>query len=175
MPKKEAFKDVKIIRAYEQPLNLIHLISNSSFISGNKEKLEGLFKCTHKSCKICKLYIQEGSSFVTSNGSTWHVKCYANCNSLNVIYYLTCNFCSETTYTGKSDDLRQRTNGHISDIKHNRGGNFDGHVRNCALSNNKELLEPFFELRVFMVLKDYNRLLDYEAKLHAKGYDNMKR
>ena len=178
---KEAFRDVKIMEAYKQPPNLLRLISNSAFImnptgTNIAQKPRGLKKCTHPLCKICKLYIQEGESFVTSNGTTWQVKCHADCNSKNSIYYLKCLFCEgETTYSGKTDRTRTRTNGHISDIKNNRGGDFDKHVRACARKKGLELVEPFFELRIFMVLRDYESLLSYEAKIHRAGHDTMNR
>ena len=86
-----------------------------------------------------------------------------------------CNFCRITTYAGKTDDLRQRSNQHISDCRYNTGGDFDHHVYNCDRENKKELIEPFFEIKVFMVLNDYNKLLDYETKLHSQGHDTMNR
>ena len=79
----------------------------------------------------------------------------------------------ETTYAGKTDVLRTRTNQHISDIKCDRGGKFDEHVRQCARKHHRDLVEPFFELRVFFVLKRYSQLLDYEAMIHASGHDTM--
>jgi hypothetical protein len=178
---KNAFKNTNFIEAFKQPPNLLRRISSSAFITNvtnaNEDdtlKPTGLHKCSHPRCKICLLYIQEGDSFVTANGTTWIVRCYADCKSRNVLYYLKCCFCNgDTSYTGKTDNFRNRTNSHISDIRCNRGADFDEHVRNCAKKNNKPLVEPFFEARVFMVLKDYNNLLDYEAKLHAAGHDTM--
>ena len=120
------------------------------------------------------IYIQEGDSFQTSNGTTWHVRCHASCNSKNVVYFLKCSFCcGKTTYVGKTDNFRARTNNHISAIRTNRGADFDQHVRKCAENQAKDLVEPFFEARIFMVLNDYNSLLSYEAKLQAAGHDTM--
>ena len=50
---------------------------------------------------------------------------------------------------------------------------FDQHVRSCADNQAKDLIQPFFEAKIFMVVKDYNSLLSYEAKLHAAGHDTM--
>ena len=141
---QKAFENVKFIQSYKQPPNILRILSHSTFITENKEiKSSGLFKCKDKRCKICKLYINEGNSFKTANGTIWILKCYADCNSKNALYYLKCNFCNETSYTGKTDNLRQRTNQHISDCRYNTGGNFDTHVNMCAKSQSKELLEPF--------------------------------
>ena len=173
----KAFKDVRIMEAFKQPPNLLRIVSNSAFITADSIRNQvirpgGLKKCMHPLCNICKL-IREGDSFITANGTRWMVKCQANCNSKNVIYYLICKFCEEETYAGKTDKFRNRTNCHCSDIRKGRGGKFDKHVRECAAKHKKELVEPFFEAMIFMVLKDYDSLLSYEAMIHAAGHDTM--
>ena len=151
------------------------MLSKSSFVSDNNTNApKGLFKCRDLRCKICRLYVQEGNSFVTSNGSTWFVRCYADCNSLNVLYFLTCSFCQYETYIGKTDNLRSRTNNHITACRHGSGTDrFDNHVHHCAITNNLSLGEPFFKLHILMVVNDYNKLLNYET--HSQGHDTMNR
>ena len=174
----KAFKGVRIMETFKQPPNLLNIFSNSAFITEatrqkQPAKPRGLRKCLHPLCDICYLIV-EGDSFVTANGTIWQVKCEATCKSKNVIYYLECNFCNgETTYTGKADEFRGRTNNHNSDIRKNRGGKFDEHVRECAKKHKKDLIEPFFKARIFMVLKDKDSLLSYEAMLHNAGHDTM--
>ena len=176
----KAFKGVRIMETFKQPPNLLNIFANSAFITGATRQKQndiqrGLKKCLHPNCDICDLII-EGDSFVTSNGTVWQVKCHATCKSKNVIYYLICNFCDgATTYTGKADIFRKRTNNHNTDIRKNRGGKFDEHVRMCAKKHKKELIEPFFRARIFMVLKDKDSLLSYEAMLHNAGHDTMNR
>ena len=173
---QQAFKEVKLIQAFKQPPNLLRLLSNSSFISSNTYSPKGLFKCKNIRCKLCKLYVQEGSSFVTSNGTNWSVKCYADCNSMNTLYFLQCIFCNYETYTGKTDNLRLRTNNHITGCRHGTSTDmFDNHVYLCSKNNNMPLCEPFFKLNVFMVVNDYNKLRNYETKLHSQGHDTMNR
>ena len=109
-----------------------------------------------------------------SNGKEWHVKCFSNCNSHNVIYYLVCAFCEKTTYIGIAESLRERTNNHISCCRHGNGDNiFDNHVFNCAHTKNVQLNEPYFLLYIMMTLNDYNKLHAYESKFHADGLDTM--
>jgi hypothetical protein len=36
-------------------------------------------------------------------------------------------------------------------------------------------MEPFFHLRIMMVLNDYDSMLSYEAKLQSLGHDTMNR
>ena len=109
-----------------------------------------------------------------ANGTIWEIRCFVNCNSKNALYYLICSFCNNVTYTGKTDDLRERTNNHITGCRHgNSSDKFDNHVFNCARITHLQLAEPFFKLYVFMVLNDYNKLRNYERKLHAEGHDTM--
>ena len=125
-------------------------------------------------CKICELYLQECTSFATAGGKIWTVNCYAHCNSLNVLYYLVCNFCDYESYTGKTDVVRDRTNNHISCIRNGSGSNkFDKHVHLCSSKQKKPLKEPFFKLYIFMVMNDYNKLRNMERRLHLLNYDTM--
>ena len=175
---QDAFRDVKFIQSTKQPKNLLQLLSNSRFITAetfhDQQKPKGIFHCDHGGCKICKLYLQKCTSFLTSNGSTWDVKCYADCHSKNVLYFLICNVCNSESYSGKTDDMRGRTNDHISKIrKCNSTNKFDIHVYNCAKKKKVVLQEPFFKAYIFMVVSDYNKLLNLERKMHLAGHDTM--
>ena len=132
----------------------------------------GLYKCTSKQCKICRLYLQECASFVTAKGATWTIKCNINCSSKNVLYWLLCRFCLKVSNTGKTDNIRMRTNNHISGCRHGRSTDeFDNHVHNCVSA--MPLVEPYFKLYAFMRLKNYNNLRNYERKLHLEGHDTI--
>ena len=102
------------------------------------------------------------------------MKCHATCNSKNVIYFLICNSCEAESYTGKTDEFRSRTNDHISKIRKGRLKNkFDEHVINCYKKRKKTPCEPFFKAYIFMVVKDYNKLLNLERQLHLAGHDTL--
>ena len=125
-------------------------------------------------CKICKLYLQVGDTISMSNDTTWKVKCFADCNSLNILYFLVCVFCNHESYIGKTSDGRERTNNHITCCRHGTGNDqFDKHVNKCARDKGKPLVEPFFKLHIMMVCNDYHKLLDYENKFHSQGLDTM--
>ena len=175
---KKAFNDTKIIQCYSQPRNLSGLLTNSAFITEsitNRPRHDaGIFHCSHGGCKICKMYLQKCSSFVTSNNSVWKVKCYASCNSKNVLYLLVCNFCNTTSKTGKTDVFRARTNNHISGCKGGAASDeFDTHVYNCSRNRNVPHNEPYFKAYIYMVASDYNKLLNLERKLHLAGHDTL--
>ena len=155
------------------------MLSSSRFSSSTtrKDNEKGLFQCTSKRCLICSLnYLQECKSFVTSNGTTWNIKCHITCGSLNALYFLRCRYCSEFneefTKLGKTDNLRERTNNHISSCRHGTSTDiFDNHVYSCAKSRGLPHTEPYFIMFVFMVCNDYNKLLNIERKLHLQGHD----
>ena len=172
---KAAFKDVTIINSFRQPPNLARKLCNSKFIyAGRNDIKNGLFKCSHKGCKICKMYLQECKSFVTSNGKNWEIKCFIDCNSLNVLYYLVCNACNLESYTGKTDNLRSRTNNHITGCRHGSSTNlFDKHVFSCSNKLEVPINEPYFKVYAYLKLSDYNKLRSYESLFHARNYDTI--
>jgi hypothetical protein len=169
---KEVFSNTQPVIAFKQPPNLLRILTSSKIQLINKEI--GLFKCTDSRCKICKFYLQEGKTFTTSNGTIWNIKSHITCNSKNVIYYLKCLSCNrKTTYTGKTNNLRLRTNGHISSCRTGQSTDrFDNHVYNCQRAHNS-IIEPFFELFVFLELKNENNLISYEKHLHKQKHDTF--
>ena len=174
---QNAFKNTKLIQAYRQPKNILRTITNSKFITQiTSSPNAGLTKCKDKRCDICKIYIKEESSFMTANWTNWKMKCNANCQSLNVLYYLVCNFCKITSYIGKTGNLRERHNNHVTGCRYGKSSNqFDRHVNRCAKMMKMDFNEPFFELHILMTVNDYDKLLSYEFKLHSKSLDTMNR
>ena len=69
--------------------------------------------------------------------SQWSPNKNFNCNSsINIIYAISCNLCPKTIYIGEtSNSIRQRMNGHRSDIKHNRNKPVAEHFNNHKLKN----------------------------------------
>ena len=163
---KECFKNKKIILALKQPPSLIRELTSAKFDSCNMpQNKRGLYKCNNLNCKICKLYLTQGTSFTTSKGTLWEIPTHITCHSKMVIYYQTCKFCEQTTNIGKTNNLRLRMNNHISA---------------CRLGNSTDLFdknnpEPYFTFSVFMELNDINKLLVYEKHLQRNGRDTINR
>ena len=177
---QQAFKDVRFIQSYSQPRSLLNLLSCSKFLSDNPvasfNKPPGIHLCQNSSCKICALYLQPCSSFTTSNGTIWNVKCHATCHSKNAIYFIVCNFCNTTSKTGLTDNFRDRTNNHITGCRWGSGTDiFDKHVFACSVQRNVPHVEPYYSICIYMVLNDYHKLLNYERKLHLAGHDTLNR
>lgn len=173
---QKAFKDVKLINAYQQPPNLLRTLSSSKFINGDVTIKPGVYRCQDKRCKICNLYLQIGDSVLMLDSSTWEVRASANCNSLNVIYFFVCNHCGEESNIGKTDNFRERTNNHITGCRWGRSTDkFDNHVFKCAQEKGMAFIEPFFKAYILMVCSNYHKLLAHESSLHAKGLDTINR
>ena len=176
---KKVFGNTSTVLALKQPPNLLRHISKASFSSTrNQEKRKqewGLYTsdCRDSRCQLCKSYIQECNSFITSNGYNWLIKSHINCQSKNVLYFLKCIACEErTTYTGKTNDFQLRMNNHISSCRLGTSTNiFDNHVFNCRKYNQPS--GPYFKIYAFMEIKNENLLLTYESYLHKKGFDTM--
>ena len=186
---EDLLRNVKVVAAYKQPPNLQHQLCRARFVDPSKTvqrplkpKLPpGLFRScnteTDKRCKLCQLdYVQPCTSFTCSNGKVWEIRSHITCNTKNVIYYLVCNMCNVTSYTGKTwQKLRGRTNDHICKSRGGSGSNkFDKHVHECGKKHGN-LRPPFFKVYAFMALSSRELLETYEKYLHRNGYDTMNR
>ena len=171
---KKVFDGVKMVQCNTQTRNLLQLLSSSRFVSNASKENEktGIFHCTSKKCEICNFnYLQQCRSFVTSNGSKWKVKCHVTCNSLNVIYFLRCNFCHQETKLGKTDNFRLRINNHRSASRLGKSSDiFDNHVYKCS-HDNGPIIEPLFHAYIMMACSNYDKLLNIERNLHLESHD----
>lgn len=171
-----AFHDVKFIHAYRQPPNLLRSFTHSKFEQKKKNEVEivGVFKCGSDKCKICVSYLQLGTQVRMSNGFMWEVKCFGDCNSLNVLYFQICNVCNVASKIGKTDNFRDRTNNHISGCRWgNTSDKFDNHVFECWKGKNMGPPETFFKIWILMVCSNYHKLLSHESALHSQGLDTI--
>ena len=112
---------------------------NSKFcvLSFNNDSFKLLGKIQNPSCFI--KYV------------TWNYSKLFDCNSKDVLYYLTCNNC-DYFYLGKIIDFKQRIHKHKSDVKHPQNSacrECAEHLRDCAK------IEPFFWIYLFYHEKDH--------------------
>ena len=170
------FKDVNIIHSRRQPPNLLRQLTNAAFIDGPPKRNPGIHKCGRRNCKMCQLYLQECTSFMTANGKMWEVRCEITCGSKNTLYYQVCSFCNIESKCGKTDDFRYRTNNHITGARHGLGTDkLDNHIHECSKIHKVPHTEPFFKLFGFMEVNDYSKLRNIERKLHLAGVDTINR
>ena len=168
-----AFKDVDFIHARRQPPNILSQITSARFITEEKHIESGIFLCNRSNCNICEMYLQQCKSFETRKG-TWKIKSHAHCNSKNVIYFQVCNYCNQVSNVGKTDDIRQRTNNHISGSRLGKTSNlFDQHNYRCPRDKGIQPKEPYFKLYIMMVCSNYAKLRAHERHLHIQGHDTI--
>ena len=167
-----------ITLATKQQPNLLHQITRAKFSSTHVDtKPNGLFKCENSRCEMCRDYVIECSSFITSNGEEWTIQENITCKSRNVLYFLKCVGCNyATTKVGKTKTpFNTRINNHRSDCRTGKTTDvFDLHVHSCC-KKNKVKSEPFFRVQAFMTVKEEKMLLTYESYLHKKGFDTIYR
>ena len=152
------FANSKPVLALKQPRNVTSLLTKAKFSSNTITRVQptpGIVLCNSNRCKICKPYLQPVNSFTMSNGTLWEIRCQINCNSKNMVYFLSCNLCEQrTTYIGQATNFRKRMNNHVSapTVSKSRTGtsscNFPRHLHECG-QRNKNLKEPYFKIYVF--------------------------
>ena len=179
---KTVFGNCRTMLAYRQPKNLLRHITRAAFTSIPRQlsepRKQGLFRCSNDKCKLCQLYIQECTSFITHNDVEWTIRSHIHCNSINVEYYLKCKKCPNQekpeSYTGKTFQIRDRMNNHISACRNGGSSDmFDNHVFECKKQSNNPDEEPYFQILAFMTVKKRESLLSYEKYLHRRGFDSM--
>ena len=137
------------MHALKQLKNLLSLLSKPKVKNCISENY-GLY---HYECKdfhrnLCASYIQECSSFITSNGYNWNLRCHINYHSIKVLYCLSCNSCNaNTTYTDKTVNLRHKMNNHITACRCGTSADkLDNHVFKCSNKNEHVVKEHYFKV-----------------------------
>ena len=88
-----------------------------SKIRENDEEERGNFPCGHSNCEICKI-LEPGKEFKsTVTGEVFKMNFHFDCNSVCVVYLLTCRICKKQ-YTGSTiTRFRERFNQYKSNLK----------------------------------------------------------
>ena len=78
---KNIFKDTRTVLAQKQPKNLLRQLTIAKFdTTPNDVIASGMFKCKDKRCVLCRDYIVECASFMTSSNVEWQIRCKITCN-----------------------------------------------------------------------------------------------
>ena len=63
----------------------MHLLSKPKVQNCISEKYDLYrYECKDSRCNLCASYVQECSSFITSSGSNWKIRCHINCDIILV-------------------------------------------------------------------------------------------
>ena len=112
--------------SYRQPFNLKLLLASASL--PNKGFITGSFPCKSSKCHLCP-NINNNLTITGPNGVPIKISGNFGCNLSNALYAISCNLCPKAIYIGEtSNSIRQRMNGHRSDIKQNRNKSVAEHV-----------------------------------------------
>ena len=67
---QEVFENSQAVLSFKQPPNILTQLTRAKFNTiPETPKENGIFKCTDKRCKLCRLYMQECKSFITARGT----------------------------------------------------------------------------------------------------------
>ena len=81
-----------------------------SKIRQNHEEEKGNFPCGHSNCEICKI-LEPGKGFkCTVTGEVFKMNFQTDCNSICVVYLLTCRICEKQYNDSAITKFRERFN-----------------------------------------------------------------
>ena len=174
---------------YKRNKNLKELIAPSVYPKKINTRIGSITSCNN--CDICNNYIVSDNTFIcTVTGKSYFIRGQLNCESINVIYLITCSKCLEQ-YVGSAAKFKTRFRIHKSDIKtkKERCGS-DRHfnsksyhdtnpfqyvqvqliekIESNSLENIKGVLwdrEKYWQSQLFTITKGMNSILDlYSSK-----------
>ena len=106
------------LKSYRQPPNIKLVLTSASL--PNEHFITGTFPFKSPKCHLCP-NINTNPTIIVPNGAAIKISGNFSCNSSNIIYAISCNLCPKAICIGEtSNSIRQRMNGHRSNIKHNR-------------------------------------------------------
>ena len=112
---KLAFPEGTIKATYRRGKNLKEMISPSLFPISTQREASRIFKCG-KRCDVCSNYLVIDDNFVgTATGKKYKIRGQLSCNSINIIYLITCSACNDQ-YVGSAVKFKERFRVHKSDI-----------------------------------------------------------
>ena len=100
---------------YKRNRNLNELIVPSVYPKKINTRIRSITSCNN--CDICKNYMVFDNTFIcTVTGKSYFIRGQLNCESINVIYLITCSKCLEQ-YVGSAVKFKTRFHIHKYDIK----------------------------------------------------------
>ena len=84
-PPRVAFRNPKTLKD--------HLVRSKLKIRDSNDEENGIYKCGSINCNICNVLYLSNEFRSTVTGKRYHINFVFDCNSINVIYLLTCKRC----------------------------------------------------------------------------------
>ena len=150
---RKAFSKCRVVMGTRQPKSLGKMLIRSKFTPSPTQaptKEVGLYICK-KSCIYHNTgYFRPCTQFKFGKFH-WKYTRYFDCDSANVLYILICNNCWKF-YIGETQETKQRTRKHKSDVLHPENSNctkLSRHLRSCS-----NLVEPYFQIYPVYYVED---------------------
>lgn len=106
-------------------------------------------KCAHPNCLCCDSIIESEVYSDSNNHKTYHINNNFNCNSKNLIYYITCKKCKQAYIGQTSMKLKDRLNNHRSNISLNRPTTIGIHFNEPRHKISDLQIMPIYDLTPF--------------------------
>ena len=94
-----------------------HLVRSKLKIRDSNNEENGIYKCGNINCDICNVLYLSNEFQSTVTGKRYHINFKLDCNSINVIYLLTCKRCRKQYVGSTVTKFRLRFNQYKSNIK----------------------------------------------------------
>jgi len=127
--------------------NLQNILSRPKLQQGVYEGgniAQGCNPCNKPRCGTCKMLLNSNNFTSSSTGRTYPIRGNIDCNTDNVIYQLTCKFCSKEYIGQTTNPLRIRMTNHRFDVNHQ---NQTRPVSSHAMFHKQTKLEKCFNLK----------------------------
>ena len=171
---KTCFQKKKVLLSTRQPPNLRNFLTKAKFerLPMPKQiKQVEFFRCTN--CIYHKnVYFKECLSFLFKSKNkllTWHYRRFCSCDSKDVLYVLICNN-YDFFYIGQTEESKQRTRKHKSDVIHPNNSNckkFSKHLRTCS-----KIKEPYFNIYPFLY-EENNYLREFKERRYIMNWQQQ--
>ena len=164
---KTCYQKKKVLLSTRQPPNLRKLLITAKFEIlpiPKQVKQVGFFPCAN--CIYHKYgYFKECLPFLFKYKNkllTWHYQLSLSCHSKDVLYVLICNNC-DYFYIGQTEELKQHTRKHKSDVIHLNNSNCKKSFEH--LRTGSKMKERYFN--VYPILYEENKnLQEFQERLY---------
>lgn len=124
-------------------------------------------KCNHPRCLCCDSILESTSFQDTTKLNTFYINNNFNCNSTNILYYITCLKCNKAYVGQTANKLKDRLNNHRSNITLNKPTTIAIHFNEPRHNISDLRIMPILDLTPYNDLDRLEIEKSYMKKLHT--------
>jgi hypothetical protein len=161
-----------IVTAYKNSRNLRQMLIRSKFVNKSSGAFTG---CVQSKCLTCRFHAEPKKQIKSSNNDRIiTIKNNISCNTINIIYIITCRKCKQQ-YVGETGrSLRERVNDHRSAIKNKSDTPIGIHFNMREHSRADLAITPIEIIEnVFMRRNKEKALQKFLKTIHPEGINNL--